>query len=367
MSSAIASRPASGPVQVPLTGGTLSLEVAHGRWALDALCAFAERRNRRRAFLIVSRVLGRHLPARPSTMRAAMRDLADLIPGDLPEPILVVGLAETAVCLGAGLHEELERRLGRKAVFAHSTRQRRSNRAELFEFAEPHSHAARHLLYRPEGTDLAAIRSVVLVDDEVSTGTTLANLAAALVAALPAIEAVAVATLTDWSGGTQWLDLMPRPARCVSLLSGKLHWAPRPGAGETPDQAVPARSGYGRLDRKGDRVEPPELALPPGQAVRIVGTGEFTYPPFLLGERLERAGHDVVVQATSRSPVRVGGAIANALGFRDNYGADAPNYLYNALDGEGRSAFVCHETPPGTVDPALLEALDARTLYFEGR
>src|SRR5690349_18728333 len=117
MSSAYSSHPASGPVHVPLAGGTLALDVAQSRWALDDLCAFAERRNRRRAFLIVSRVLGRHIPARPSTMRAAMRDLADLIPADLPEPILVVGLAETAVCLGAGLHEELERRLGRKAVF----------------------------------------------------------------------------------------------------------------------------------------------------------------------------------------------------------------------------------------------------------
>lgn len=366
MSTALSSRPAGGPVHVPLTGGTLTLDVARSRWALDDLCAFAERLNKRRAFLIVSRVLGRHIPARPSTMRAAMRDLADLVPGDLPEPILVVGLAETAICLGAGLHEELSRRLGRKAVFAHSTRQRR-HRAELCEFAEPHSHAARHLFYRPEGADLTAIRSVVLVDDEISTGTTLANLAAALVAALPGIEAVAVATLTDWSGGGRWLDRMPRPACCVSLLSGRLQWAPRPGAEDVPDRAVPARSGYGRLDRTSDRVEQPEVALPPGQAVRIVGTGEFTYPPFLLGERLERAGHDVVVHATSRSPVQVGGAIANALGFRDNYGADAPNYLYNALDGEARSAFVCHETPPGTVDPALLEALHAQPLYFEGR
>lgn len=371
MSSSAAFRPPPGPVRIPLSGGMLELDIRDGDWALDALCAFASRRNRRRAFLIVSKVLGRHLPARPSAMRAAMRGLADSIDPDLPQPILVVGLAETAVCLGQGVHDELAGRLGRDAAFVHSTRQKRALEL-LCRFEEPHSHAAQHLLYRSEDLDLGAIRSVVLVDDEVSTGRTLENLAGALVAALPGIERIAVATLTDWSGGTAWLERMPRPASCASLLSGALRWTGGPAPAEAREEDVPEPvAGTGEFGSiatgRGAFAlpDPGEFGLAAAEALRIVGTGEFTYPPFLLAERLERAGHDVVVQATSRSPVLPGGPIGDVLRFRDNYGAQVPNYLYNARPGDGRRTIICHETPPGSVDPRLIDALDATSLHFE--
>jgi hypothetical protein len=371
MSSAAFTPPAMGPVAIPLPGGVLHLDVARSLMPLEELCAFAVRRNARRSFLIVSKLLGRHLPARPSAMRAAMRDLAGLIPADLPEPMLVVGLAETAVCLGQGVHEELIR-LGRRAFFVHSTRQQ-GGHPLLCRFDEPHSHAASHLIYRPRDVGLDAIRSLVLVDDEVSTGTTLANLALALVAELSGVERVAVASLTDWSGGSGWLARLPRPATSVSLLGGSMRWQPGPAPAEGEPAPPPAHAfgtmpeaDFGRLGATGPFALPDPPPLAPGAALRIVGTGEFTYPPFLLAERLEQAGHDVVVQAASRSPVRVGGPIAGALRFRDNYGAGVANYLYNAAAGDGRRTILCHETPPGSVDPDLVAALDAIPLHFEG-
>jgi hypothetical protein len=358
---------------IALDSGRLRLSVEESDWPLDRLCGFASRRNPRRGFLVVSRVLGRHVPARPSEMRESLRDLASKVP-DLPGPVLVVGLAETAVGLGHGLFEELHG-LGLRGGFLHSTRQA-VDAPLLGRFQEPHSHASAHLLYRPDGIDLAAIRSLIVVDDEVSTGTTLVNLASALAPALPRCEAVVAAALTDWSGSAGWLERMPWPARCVSLLRGRLEWVP--DAAPVDDDAFEAAAGalgalpgggpYGRLgivEPAGFRLPNGDaLELPPGSAVRVVGTGEFTYPPFLLAERLERAGHDVVVQATTRSPVRLGGAIGHALAFADNYGSGIGNFLYNADPAEARLALICHETPPGTVDPALVSALRARTIYF---
>lgn len=358
---------------VRLDGGRLSLSVEDSDWPLDRLCGFAARRNPRRGFLIVSKVLGRHVPARPSEMRASLRDLAAKIPTDLPEPALIVGLAETAVGLGHGLFEELHRR-GMRGGFVHSTRQVVDSTL-LGRFEEPHSHASAHLLYRPAEIDLAAVRSLVLVDDEVSTGTTLLNLAKAL-AVLPRCEAIVVASLTDWSGSSDWLERMPRPARCVSLLRGRLEW--RPDAAPAEDESFEAAAGalgtlpaggpFGRLgiaEPAGFRL-PDVDRLPPGSPLRVVGTGEFTYPPFLVAERFEAAGHDVVVQATTRSPARVGGAIGHALAFADNYGSGIGNFLYNAGPAEERITLICHETPPGSVDPALVAALRARTIYFGG-
>lgn len=100
----------------------------------------------------------------------------------------------------------------------------------------------------------------------------------------------------------------------------------------------------------------------PGEAFSIICTGEFTYPPFRIAEALEALGHDVLVQATTRSPVLVGGPISSALTFADNYGTGVPNFLYNAA--RERTSIICHETPPGSVDPALLAALGGQTLYF---
>jgi len=360
-----------------LAAGTVTIDIARADWAFDDLCGFAARDNPRRAFLVVSKVLGRHIPVAPSVMRASFRDLAARVP-DLPGPVIVIGLAETAICLGQGVHEELLRRWDRDDVFAlHSTRQH-LDRALLARFEEPHSHASRHLLYRPDDPRAAHARSIVLVDDEVSTGTTLVNLATALTEALPALEQIVVVSLTDWSNGTV-ADRMPRPATAVSLLAGDLRWTPReprapsaePPAFDVAARALGAMATHhnfgraGRLDIADERDALADtLALPPNSHIRVVGTCEFTYPPFRLAERLEAEGHDVVVQSTTRSPALIGGAIGRRLTFADNYGTPVANYLYNADPAEDRVTLICHETLPDSVDPRLVEALDARTLYF---
>jgi hypothetical protein len=58
--------------------------------------------------------------------------------------------------------------------------------------------------------------------------------------------------------------------------------------------------------------------------------------------------------------VCLGGAIERALSFKDNYETSVPNYLYNAGPEDGRETWICHETPAGSIDPVLVEALDAR-------
>ena len=128
---AVSSRQATGsaqrssPTEIALRSGTLRVscsEVA-GDWPLDRLCGFASRRNPKRGFLIVSKVLGRHIPARPAEMREAARALAARIPADLPQPTLVIALAETAVGLGQTLLAEMLS-AGREAAYLPTTRQR---------------------------------------------------------------------------------------------------------------------------------------------------------------------------------------------------------------------------------------------------
>lgn len=368
---------------IPLSGGQVEIEVFDAVLPLDRLCAFAARRNTKRGFLVVSKVLGRHIPARPSDMQEAVDALtARLITQahEMPGPVLFVGLAETAVCLGQSVHDAFRRMSGRDdTLLLHTTRQV-IDAPVIATFAEPHSHAAMHLIYAPQSeahrTLMAQARSLVLIDDEVSTGVTLVNLAQALRPHLPRLEKICTATLADWSNGADYAQAMPVSAMAVCLLSGAISWradAQVPPAAPTgvPVSALGKMASHVNFGRLGVQARPvgvsslvDTLQVQPGERFLIVGTGEFTWPPFLLAQALEQAGHAVRMQATSRSPVRIGGAIGCSLSFEDNYETGVPNFLYNAQREEGRRVIICHETSIGSIDPALVAALDAQCLYF---
>ncbi|MCP5843002.1 phosphoribosyltransferase domain-containing protein, partial [Klebsiella pneumoniae] len=89
-----------------LSCGTLSVTPTGGISAIDDLFEIAERRNPKRAFLFVSKVLGRHIPVAPEKMRAVYRQLAEQFPPLSDGPVLFIGMAETAVGLGAGVFDE---------------------------------------------------------------------------------------------------------------------------------------------------------------------------------------------------------------------------------------------------------------------
>src|SRR6056297_3893710 len=70
------------------------------------LFRIAERINPKRAFLFVSTVLGRHIPVDPVAHRAALRRLSEGVSAHLLQgPVFVMGFAETAVGIGAGVFD----------------------------------------------------------------------------------------------------------------------------------------------------------------------------------------------------------------------------------------------------------------------
>ena len=228
-----------------------------GRWVADALGVVLEpgpeslvpvpelvgmalRRNPRRAHLLVSTVLGKHLPADPRLVYGAGRLLgalvADRLAGGPPaasvasgaallraalraagtgadpagdahrlielcdrhraagsRPVagtLVLGYAETATALGHCVAESLG------ADYLHSTRRQVPGYRSVAGFDEEHSHATRHLLLPADPRLLAGPGPLVLVDDELSTGQTVLNTIAALHRDWPRPRYL-VATLVD--------------------------------------------------------------------------------------------------------------------------------------------------------------------------
>ncbi|MBU6453594.1 MAG: phosphoribosyltransferase [Cyanobacteria bacterium REEB67] len=388
----MADTPATVPVthSIALPTGDLTVKVLSSDFPLDELCGFAARRNPKRGFLFVSKVLGKHIPVRPSLMRSVHTHLAAKIPTDLPGPIVFVGMAETAVALGHGVYDEYARLSERSDMtFLHSTRYR-LDKTVAMEFREEHSHAADHIIYLPDDERnrlfFENARSLVLVDDEASTGATFINLARAFKERMPSVQQVVTAVITDWRGPARAAANerdMPVPSRMVSVLEGEYQFAPAPGlvAVEMPkvvgdnglkDHLIAGNYGRHGLSSSFACVENAwqvaaklKVDCDLGAAKTLVlGTGEFAYPPFLVAEALERLGVDVFYQSTTRSPVMIdaSGAIAAGLNFQDNYGDGIPNFVYNVTPGQYERVIIAHETPAGSLDQTLVDALNAYSL-----
>ncbi len=211
---------AAEPTGAPLWSGTwvaqrlgVRLEDAGGADGLGAhnLVGLALRRNPRRAHLLVSTVLGKHVPTDPRLVRAAALRLGHLVgdvlapgtpaPGPAPavwraalagdgaaaasalatvlDPpprvphALVLAYAETATGLGHGVAQALG------CACLHSTRRSVPGAVDAAAFEEEHSHATGHQVLAADPEVLAALDDahvpLVLVDDELSTGRTVAN------------------------------------------------------------------------------------------------------------------------------------------------------------------------------------------------
>ena len=379
-------------------------------YQLEDLLDFAQRINPKRAFLFVSKVLGRHIPVSPSVMRGAFTDLANLVPDNLPEPILVIGMAETAVGLSAGVHQALQTRYP-QALLLNSTRHAQhddnNNDALLTTFSEDHSHASQHLIYQSKHKitqeQLLASKTLIMVDDEASTGNTCVNVVTALrEAGLTQLEQVHLTTLVDWSLNQNQADADNNTDDTIAtrlpnidfyrhhLLSGAWRWtdAPNPepiimpsvDTTEAGSQALGKTGNWGRFptlnstdgfanylasfqkaltifnqQRQLDHAHLPTRIL-------VLGSNEFVWLPFLLAEWLEQnsnidnAHNDINQQtikfsALTRSPIALGGGISTRLSFNDNYGLGMTNFAYNVDPNQWDLIVLCVETSADSVDP----------------
>lgn len=171
---------------------------------LKDLVGLALRVNPKRAHLLVSKVLGKHIPVNPHLIVASSQILAVMVDEKLSgkdhgsdellelldrsikyddvallmealdsvsivsEPV-VAGYAETATALGAIVAEFLG------AYYIHSTRYPDADSVNYGKFEESHSHASSHDITPSDASYLNSGKPVVLVDDELTTGNTVMN------------------------------------------------------------------------------------------------------------------------------------------------------------------------------------------------
>ncbi|MGI4896499.1 MAG: phosphoribosyltransferase family protein [Janthinobacterium lividum] len=378
--------------------------------AAPDLLGLALRRNPRRAHLLVSTVLGKHVPTDPRLVRAAGLRLGGLVASHLGfaqapgiplevwraalagdgraaatllsaavppttprdaatrhEP-LVIGYAETATGLGHSVADALG------CAYLHSTRRRVPGARGYAGFEEEHSHATGHQLLPREPAVLAALADaqapLVLVDDELSTGRTVANTVRELHARTPR-EHYVVAGIVDMRSPIDGARLDALAAQLgtridvVSLVAGRVELpvdvlergnalvaaveAVHPQPRDVPDvrelvvgwpAGVPVTGRFGTSSAHARRLAGTDLvtgslpALEGAREVLVLGSEELLNAPLAFAVQLaDRLRIPVRFSSTTRSPVLAvdadGYAVRSSVAFTSHDPAlDGPGTRY---------------------------------------
>lgn len=363
----------------------LKLELEPARFGLmpEDLFALAVRKNPKRSFLFVSRVLGKHLPIRPQVLPAAGKLLALACSGggewerwagvvrgtdrtDFPtlmealatsrvvlppeERTLFVGFAETATGLARAVAACYD-----GAWDYLSTTRLPLDGWDTVYFEESHSHAKTHLLHvPPELGERAGWIRAVLVDDELTTGNTALKLVEALHRRF-GIRRFTLLTLLDWTDGANREELARRlgvEIELVSLLHGRIVGEKRgtlppfalddcrewPGTPIAP-QTLERGGSMGRtLLTPRDQAECEAFCRrvarslgPAGEDTLFLGAGELIYEPALIAGYCGASAF----HSTTQSPVYplTGSAVTCGVQFQPPDGYSAAGYLYNVPQG----------------------------------
>ena len=374
-------------IKVSLPTGELTLTLATSDFCLEDLTAYAIRQNPKRGFLFVSKLLAKYWPSQPLVMWKMHQYLAQQLAPHIDESAVFVGMAEAAAGLGQGVYEAYLQQASpcQQHLFIHTSRYFLANQHYL-DFQEQHSHASQFYCYVPEQPALKTIflnaKTLVLIDDEVTTGKTFVNFIQAYQRLNPKLTHILVVCILSFVGHSRQQEIQSQcdiKIRFISALSADLqfkknpdyHYQNLPNVVSNKDCKQHLLStNAGRLGIQGQLIfddaplKPLTQSWLQGQKILVLGTGEFMHLAFLVARTLEQQGWQVIVQSTGRSPLSKGEAITEKLEFMDNYNDNIPNYLYNVAPNQYEQVLICHETPMCLPLTQLAQQLNARLLYY---
>ena len=281
--------------------------------------------NKKRNYLVVDPLQGKHIPVSPGKALQVFSKLAGLLKVYKDERLLIVGFAETATAIGAQIAVELG------ANYIQTTREALPGVNYLF-FSEEHSHATEQKLVKDDlDRIMDGIDRIIFAEDEVTTGKTIWNLITVLeqhynnkirfsvASLLNGMPEDAVKTFTDRGIGLHYLvkirhDGYPEAAD-KARADGIYYQENLSGAEYTARLDIKGRIDTRRLTDAGQYIDAcgrlykelkEQLSLERCKKLLILGTEEFMFPGLYVGKRLEESGYSVKFHATTRSPIAVG-------------------------------------------------------------
>lgn len=297
------------------------------KYTEQELAAVAKRENnKKRTWLVVNRLQGKHVPVSPGKALRMFDSLAELLLEEYRgERLLLIGFAETATAIGAAVAEKLG------ALYIQTTREQIQD-VEYFYFSEQHSHATEQKLVKDDlDRVMERVDRIIFIEDEITTGNTIRNIIELLKKAYPGCAGFSAASL---------LNGMAKTYQEEYAKSGiRLHWLLRTchdsyeeraadcrgdGICHGCDSSLPAVvpeeyriSGcrdarrltdgtlYKTACRQMGREAVERLQPVRGERILVIGTEEFMYPALVLASMLEEKTGWVRCHSTTRSPILV--------------------------------------------------------------
>ncbi|WP_411346879.1 phosphoribosyltransferase family protein [Paenibacillus sp. WLX1005] len=292
------------------------------------------------------------------------------------QPLSFIGFAETATALGHSMYAPFRN----EATYVHTTRHHIPDLTPMIQFEEEHSHAVAHRCYAQQEGMIDGTQSIVLVDDEITTGKTTLNIIRAIHEQYPR-QTYYVASLLDWRSAEHvqryaeleqelHIDIVP-----LSLIKGNIAVEGQAALTHPPfmleeiDEQVPVEwiyldhtfqqlhdhasvdgleqvhaspfvkhtGRFGLASADNERLDDSIAAagrrlreMRSGERTLCLGTEEFMYVPMRIGAEM---GEGVRYHSTTRSPVyrteAPDYAIHSGYVFHSAEDRSVSNYVYN--------------------------------------
>ena len=332
-------------------------------YSADDVLTLAKRyKNTQRQYLLVNPLQGKHLPVEPEKALELFRLLGRKLVEKYPDTGLIIGFAETATAVGAGVSACFA-----DCTYIHTTREEVPEAEKWAYFLEEHSHAAEQKLCADHlGEKIDGTGTVILVDDEISTGKTLVNIVSQMKEMFPALSGkrIVAASIINRVSEENTARLLEN-----GIVSEYLVKIPNTDFTEAVSEiSVHAADGHAKNAVRGGNPMYteifPEILLPDprrGMSIRfyerrlsllakevvallenekkdfgdclVLGTEECMYPALIIGDRIKKRGlaGSVQMHATTRSPI----GISECEGYPIRSG-----YSLDSFYEEGRQTFI---------------------------
>ena len=334
----------------------------------DVLSVANRLNNKKRSFLFVNRLQGKHIPCSPTEAVNFMGLLGNEVLESVTGKVGVLAFAETATAIGAIVADVI----GEDTYYITTTREK-LDKDILVEFVEEHSHAPEQLLYG-DANKIKELDTLVLVDDEFTTCKTIENCVKQLKEKnlLKSDVKIILASLSNCLSDERYKELEDR--------GYELKWLFRFDKGEQAERQCECGCDKNNDIEEEDKVvvnnyedigkrnvlltrinfdiktqfrtgcdikelnEDCELMRDVlktilkrcgNREVCVVGTEECMYKAIKLGEFIEKECKpaSVVTQSTTRSPIKTCKCdtypIKNHIEFVSVYDKDRKTFLYN--------------------------------------
>lgn len=326
--------------------------------------------NKKRPYLMVNPLQGKHIPVRPGKAMEVFRSMAKLLSQAYAgERLLIIGFAETATAIGAAVAAHCPEAV----YYMHTTRETVGQAMEYLFFSEVHSHATEQKLIADHlGEMIGAADRIVFAEDEVTTGNTILNLIREIKTKYPyamdlkfgiisILNSMADSVLDQFAGDgirclflnrvenrdfASELDLFTYERECRIEYQGQagrkkaiykqFKGKKEPRLGVRP--AVYQEACKQLAENCRHTME--KAALEEGRSLNgarilVLGTEEFMYPALFAAAKLEEESGCSLAQfhATTRSPIlpsaEQGYPLHKRNELRSIYEAGRVTYIYN--------------------------------------